>query len=62
MSAARSGRERLHLGGGGPRPAGAEVAVRARAGVKEGAHGGTMGSPVILTLGETEITFRRESQ
>jgi acetyl-CoA acetyltransferase len=40
-------REPVPVGGGGPRPPGAEAGAGDEQGEKEGAHGGTMGSPVL---------------
>jgi hypothetical protein len=41
-----AGFQHTTLGGAGLRPVGAQVPAELHRGVKEGAHGGTLGSPV----------------
>jgi acetyl-CoA acetyltransferase len=54
-------REPIAVGGAGLRPAGAQTADGGGAGVKEGVHGGTMGSPVRGTLFAVDETPRRDT-
>jgi acetyl-CoA acyltransferase len=54
-------REPAPVGEAGLRPARAHTAVGATASVKEGAHGGTMGSPMLGTLFAVDETPRRDT-